>query len=92
MTVSDADATAAKIREAGGTVVAEPIGLPADVPSHWQVYLAVPDADAAAETTRSAGGRVPLGPVPTPRGKLAILADPQGAVFGIVEPHYPEPR
>lgn len=67
-------------------------GFPGGVPSHWQVYLAVPDAEAAAETTRSAGGTVLLRPLALPRGKLAILADPQGAVFGIIEPDYPEPR
>ena len=49
----------------------------------WIQYLATTDVDAAAAATTSAGGRVLSKPHDLPnRGREAILADPQGAVFG----------
>ena len=52
---------------------------PDEAPANWLVYFTVPDADAAAETTKAAGGQVVNGPVDIPVGRLAVLADPQGA-------------
>jgi predicted enzyme related to lactoylglutathione lyase len=66
--------------------------MPADAPSNWQVYFAVEDADAAVEKTKAGGGQLFFGPMEIPVGKLAVLSDPQGAVFAIIEPDYPEPR
>jgi predicted enzyme related to lactoylglutathione lyase len=66
--------------------------FPPDVPPHWQVYFAVPSADDAVSKTTAAGGQSTFGPVRIPVGTMAILMDPQGAIFGIVEPDYPEPR
>jgi predicted enzyme related to lactoylglutathione lyase len=63
-----------------------------DMPPNWSVYLAVEDADSAVETTKEAGGEVIVPVTPVPVGRLAVLIDPQGAVFGIIEPDYPEPR
>ncbi|MGZ5337203.1 MAG: VOC family protein [Solirubrobacterales bacterium] len=66
--------------------------MPADAPPNWQVYFAVEDADAAIEKTKGAGGALFFGPQTIPVGKLAVLSDPQGAVFAIIEPDYAEPR
>ncbi len=66
--------------------------FPPEVPSHWLVYLAVADAGAAAEKTQAEGGSVVLPPLRIPVGTLAVLVDPQGAMFGILEPDYPEDR
>jgi predicted enzyme related to lactoylglutathione lyase len=66
--------------------------MPAEVPPHWQVYFAVESADDAIETTKRAGGSLLFGPQEIPVGKLAVLNDPQGAGFAILEPDYPEER
>lgn len=66
--------------------------LSAGVPPHWQVYFAVASADEAIEKTKAAGGQNLFGPQRIPVGTLAILLDPQGAGFAIIEPDYPEAR
>jgi predicted enzyme related to lactoylglutathione lyase len=66
--------------------------MPADTPPHWQVYFAVENAEAALETTKRRGGAVLFGPQRIPVGTLAVLLDPQGANFAILEPDYPEAR
>ncbi len=66
--------------------------MPADAPPYWQVYLVVEDADRAIEQTKSAGGRLIFGPQEIPSGRIAVLFDPQGAAFSIVEAKFPEPR
>jgi predicted enzyme related to lactoylglutathione lyase len=66
--------------------------VPADAPPHWQVYFCVEDIDAAIEKTKGDGGQLLFGPQEIPMGKTAVLIDPQGAVFGLIEPDYPEPR
>jgi uncharacterized protein len=53
-------------------------------PAGWTTYLAVADADAAAARVAAAGGRVLAGPVDLPgAARVAIAADPAGAVFGV---------
>jgi predicted enzyme related to lactoylglutathione lyase len=61
-------------------------GMPAEVPPHWLVYFTVPDADAAAETAKAAGGQLLNGPFDIRVGRLAILMDPQGAMFAVMAP------
>ncbi|MDQ4096693.1 MAG: hypothetical protein M3144_02330 [Actinomycetota bacterium] len=56
--------------------------FPADVPSHWSVTFA--DADAVAERTDALGGTVVTAPFDTGPGvRIAVLRDPQGAVFSV---------
>jgi uncharacterized protein len=66
--------------------------FPAEVPPHWMVYFAVDDAEAAAKTTSEGGGQVTVPVTEIPLGKLAVMTDPQGAAFAVIEPNYPEPR
>ena len=66
--------------------------VPEEVPPHWQVYLAVESATEAIEQTTAAGGTDYTGVVEIPVGKLAVLDDPHGAAFAIMEPDYPEER
>jgi predicted enzyme related to lactoylglutathione lyase len=66
--------------------------MPPDVPPHWQVYLSVESAEKAIEQVNAAGGSTLFGPLEIPIAKLAVLNDPQGANFAILEPNYPEPR
>ena len=57
------------------------------VPPHWEVYFAVDDAAKAVETATSLGGNVMFGPQDMGDiGTIAVLQDPQGAVFGINQP------
>lgn len=58
-----------------------------DMLSHWLTYLAVDDVDAAAAETRAIGGQIYRAPWDVPGvGRVAIVADPTGAGFGIMTP------
>jgi predicted enzyme related to lactoylglutathione lyase len=61
-------------------------GMGAEAPSSWLVYFTVPDADAAAAKTKAAGGQLLQGPVDIRVGRLAVLMDPQGAMFAVMAP------
>ena len=51
-------------------------------PPHWLAYIATPDADATVTVVSDRGGRLLHGPVDIPTvGRVAVLMDPQGAVF-----------
>jgi predicted enzyme related to lactoylglutathione lyase len=65
-------------------MMAMPDQVPADVPSYWNVYFAVADADAAVDTARRLGATVLMEPMDSPYGRLATLADPQGAVLSVM--------
>jgi uncharacterized protein len=57
-----------------------------NAPPYWLVYFTVADADAAAETTKAAGGQIYNGPIDIRPGRLAVLADPHGAMFAVLAP------
>jgi len=58
-----------------------------DLWPQWQIYFAVADCEASAEQTRRQGGRIIIPPTHHSEiGHLAVLQDPQGAPFAIVEP------
>ena len=59
--------------------------VPADVPSYWQIYFSVDDVDAHAREAVEGGGRELLPAQDFPGGRFAILADPQGASFGLLK-------
>jgi len=72
----------------GGEVagmIPTPDDLPDNVPDTWSVYFNVDDCAAAVETATELGGKVIVPPTTTPVGPFAVLADPQGAVFEIME-------
>jgi uncharacterized protein len=56
-----------------------------DEPPHWLVYFTAGSCDEAAATVREAGGQVVAGPMDVAVGRIAIAADPQGAVFALFE-------
>ena len=68
-------------KEVGGTTPPQMDG----VPNHWHVYFAVADADAAAARITELGGSVMVAPFDTPIGKMAVVTDPQGAVFSLFQ-------
>ncbi|MEV5318084.1 VOC family protein [Streptomyces sp. NPDC052687] len=58
--------------------------FPHEVPPHWLPYFAVADVDACAATAAGAGGTVLMAPTSVPEGpRIAVLRDPQAAVFGV---------
>ena len=59
--------------------------VPKEVPSYWLVYFAVADVDKAFKTATGAGARELVAPMELPGGRFAILADPQGAGFGLLK-------
>jgi predicted enzyme related to lactoylglutathione lyase len=74
----------------GGDMVGGTVGPQAPgTPNHWHVYFVVTDADAAAAKIRELGGGVLAEPFDTPVGRMAVAADPQGAVFSIMQPASP---
>ncbi len=72
--------------EGVGGVMKMPDGVPPDVPSYWNVYFLVEDTDATAAATLAAGGMVLMEAMDSPQGRMASLADPQGAVFSVISP------
>ena len=59
--------------------------LPEGTPSYWRVHFGVEDVDAALSTVTRLGGTVLDGPMDSPFGRLATVADPQGASFQIIQ-------
>jgi len=55
------------------------------VPPHWMPYFTVASADEGIARASDSGGTGLAGPVDIPAGRIAIVRDPQGAIFGIFE-------
>lgn len=57
---------------------------PPGVPAHWLPYFWVDDVDASAAKAKQLGANICLTPTSLEDvGRLAVIADPQGAVFAI---------
>jgi hypothetical protein len=57
-----------------------------NVPPHWLAYFLVADCDETAAKAKELGARTHLAPTAIEKvGRMAILADPQGAVFAIFQ-------
>jgi uncharacterized protein len=74
-----------------GKNVAGLFAAPEDFTPAWLSYVSTPDADGIAERARALGAAVPveprdIGPPGVNVGRSAILADPQGATFGLWQP------
>ncbi|GAA0340442.1 VOC family protein [Streptomyces blastmyceticus] len=65
-------------------------GLPADAPSHWLTYFAVDDTDSTVDALVRAGGNVLKPPFDMMAGRMAVVQDPQGGVFAIINASGPE--
>lgn len=56
-------------------------------PPHWMAYIETDDADATAKQAEKLGGRIVHPPTDIPTvGRFAVLADPQGASFAVIQP------
>jgi uncharacterized protein len=71
----------------GGRDVAGTGSQPIGVPAAWNTYVSVSSADEAADAAAGAGGSVitPAFDAP-PAGRIAVIADPAGAVICAWEP------
>jgi predicted enzyme related to lactoylglutathione lyase len=64
------------------TMVAGTVAPPmAGMPAAWIVYFGADDVDAVADRCVLLGGAVMAPPMDIPVGRIAVLTDPQGAVF-----------
>jgi hypothetical protein len=72
------------VRGIGGMM---PMGddWPAEVPPHWMSYFAVADADATVARAQELGGTVQVQPMDIPPGRFAVITDPQGATFAVIQ-------
>jgi uncharacterized protein len=63
-----------------GAHVAEP-----GEPAGWTVWFSVEDCDVSAAKVAELGGGVTMAPTEMSFGRAAVVSDPHGAVFGIVQ-------
>jgi len=57
-----------------------------NAPPHWLAYFYVSNCDETAAKTKDLGGKALLAPMTMEKvGRMAILADPQGAIFAIFQ-------
>jgi predicted enzyme related to lactoylglutathione lyase len=75
----------------GGHNVAGLFALPEGLPPGWINYVSVESATDTAARARELGGSVPIeprdvGPPEAGVGRMALLADPQGAAFALWQP------
>ena len=69
-----------------GRAVAAVAPQPEGAGPAWITNVWTDDPDATAEKARAAGGTVVAEPFDLPTGRVAVLADPAGAVFGAWRP------
>jgi predicted enzyme related to lactoylglutathione lyase len=58
--------------------------IPVETPSYWLIYFTVDDVDGRFQKAIELGGREMVAPTDMPGGRFAIVSDPQGAAFGIL--------
>ena len=59
---------------------------PPGTPAHWLAYFAVDDTDSAVNVLVKGGGTLLAPPFDMAAGRMAVVADPQGAVFALIKP------
>jgi uncharacterized protein len=70
-------------RSIAGMMLKPPM-VPAEVPPNWGVYFAVTDTDAAIVKAVELGGSTITPAMDVEPGRIAVLADPTGAVFTVI--------
>jgi uncharacterized protein len=72
--------------QAIGGIMAMPKEVPPGMPSHWGAYVTVTDIEATVKKAQSLGGKVMVPPRDIEKvGRFAVLSDPQGAVFSLIQ-------
>jgi len=59
--------------------------FPPQVPPHWLVYFAVANTDNIVKRAQELGGKSTVPAMDIPQGRFAVLADPQGAAFAVIQ-------
>ena len=76
-----------RVLQVDGRGVAGLMGTQEGEPPNWLTTFSVAAADEAAAQVRELGGNVIAEPFDIPSiGRFAVVQDPTGAVFGILEP------
>ena len=71
---------------AGGMMPIDEKWDPDPPPSHWASYIAVENADETTEKITANGGSIKVPPFDAPGvGRMAMVADPSGADFAIIQ-------
>jgi hypothetical protein len=68
---------------AGGMVINE--SFPPNVPPNWLTYFVVADSEATVAKVKELGGTAIMPGMDTDQGRIAVLADPHGAVFATIQ-------
>ena len=55
------------------------------IPPHWSIFFGATDVDASAAKVKELGGSVVVEPFDIPVGRMAVVADPQGATFNLFQ-------
>ncbi|MEU1421508.1 VOC family protein [Kitasatospora sp. NPDC005751] len=58
--------------------------LPPGTPPHWLTYFSVDDTDSTVDALVRGGGSVLQPPFDMAAGRMAVVQDPQGAVFAVI--------
>jgi uncharacterized protein len=58
---------------------------PPQVPPHWLVYFSVLNTDDTLKRAQELGGNVIAPAMDIPQGRMAVLTDPQGASFAVIQ-------
>jgi hypothetical protein len=67
--------------------IAANMEAPPGTPAHWLIYIAVEDCMASAAKAISLGAKTMMPATPIPNvGTIAVMTDPQGAVFAMYQP------
>jgi predicted enzyme related to lactoylglutathione lyase len=75
-------------RDAAAGATLRPEHLAANVPPHWNLYIAVENADASAARVEQLGGKVCAAPFDVfDAGRMAVVQDPTGAAFCLWQPN-----
>jgi predicted enzyme related to lactoylglutathione lyase len=70
----------------GGMMAIDESWGPEPPPSFWNAYVAVENADESAEKIKANGGNIMHGPFDAPGvGRMAMVKDPAGAAFAIIQ-------
>ncbi len=69
-------------RQVGGMMAPSP--GEAELPSMWTVFVYVADLDDVLGRVATAGGAILESPIDLPDGRVAVVADPVGAMFGLI--------
>ena len=75
------------MRKGGKTVAGNMSVMTEAQPSAWVTYVSVDNADATVDLAKKAGGMVFAEPMDVADiGRMAVFADPEGAVIGVWQP------